>query len=351
MENINEIYELLKKLIAIPSFSREENKTADLIQSFITEKGYQINRKGNNIWVSGKMSQPDKPTILLCSHHDTVKPVDSWTKNPFEPVEENGKLFGLGSNDAGASVISLLAAFLTIDKQKNNYNLVFAATAEEEVSGVNGMSSIVEELGDIHLAIIGEPTQMQMAVAEKGLMVIDCVARGKAGHAARNEGINAIYIAMQDIEWIKSYSFSKKSDLLGEVKMTVTQINAGQQHNVVPDKCNFVIDVRSNELYSNEEIFNIIKNNLKSSAKARSFRLNSSSISLEHPVVKKGIEMGLRYYGSPTTSDQSVIPFTSIKIGPGDSSRSHSADEYVFIEEIKHGVQTYIDLLNNLALC
>ncbi|MBN2520852.1 MAG: M20 family metallo-hydrolase [Bacteroidales bacterium] len=351
MNSITEIINLLKELIKIPSFSREECKTADLLENFINNKGYKVNRKINNLWVFGNNNKPKKPYVLLCSHHDTVKPVNTWTKNPFEPLEENGKIYGLGSNDAGASLVSLLAAFLQLDQQENPFNLIYAASAEEEVSGLNGMTSLISELGHIDLAIIGEPTQMQMAVAEKGLMVIDCESHGKAGHAARNEGINAIYIAHKDIEWIKNYCFPKKSDLLGEVKMTVTMINAGQQHNVVPDKCSFVIDVRANELYSNEEIFSIIQSNLKSIAKARSFRLNSSSINTNHPIVKKGIEMGLTYFGSPTTSDQSVIPFTSIKIGPGDSSRSHSADEFIYIDEINKGVETYINLLSNLLLC
>ncbi len=350
MNNIFEIIELLKDLIKIPSFSREEDKTADLIQQFIKSKEYPVNRKGNNIWIYGKNNKSGLPFILLNSHHDTVKPVESWIKDPFSPTEENGKIFGLGSNDAGASLVSLLSAFLHLDNIENQFNLIYAATAEEEISGAGGMITIIDELDNVDLAIIGEPTKMQMAVAEKGLMVLDCEAEGKAGHAAREEGINAIYNAMKDIEWIKKYQFPDMSDLLGTVKMTVTQINAGHQHNVIPDKCTFVIDVRSNEKYSNKEIFEIIDKNTISKIIPRSFRLNSSVINIDHPIVKRGVKLGLSCIGSPTTSDQAIIPWPSIKIGPGDSARSHSADEFISIIEIEKGISTYINLLKDLVL-
>ncbi|MFC2138036.1 M20 family metallo-hydrolase [Bacteroidota bacterium] len=350
MKDITEIIILLKDLIKTPSFSRAENKSADLIQQFLKLKAYSINRKGNNLWVYGKNNKIDLPFILLNSHHDTVKPVESWTIDPFEPVEEKGKIFGLGSNDAGASLVSLLATFFYLDEIQKNYNIVFAATAEEEISGAEGMHSIIDDLEKINLAVIGEPTIMQMAVAEKGLLVLDCTAEGKAGHAARDEGDNAIYKAQKDIEWIRKYNFPKKSELLGQVKMTVTQINAGIQHNIIPDNCNFVVDVRSNEKYSNKEIFEIIDKNTLSKVTPRSFRLNSSSIDLNHPIVKKGVEMGLTYFGSPTTSDQATIPWKSIKIGPGDSARSHSANEYIYISEIEKAISIYIELLKDLEL-
>ena len=305
----------------------------------------------NNIWVNGKDWDPAKPVILLNSHHDTVKYTESWTIDPFLPIEKEGKLYGLGSNDAGGSLVALLAVFLALNEIKNKpYNLVFAASAEEEISGKNGIECIVNDLGDVDLAIVGEPTQMQMAMAEKGLLVLDCVAIGKSGHAAREEGVNAIYIAMDDIKWIKNYAFPKKSDFLGNVKMTVSQINAGYQHNVMPDRCSFVVDIRSNGLYTNEEIFKIIKKQLKSEVSARSFDLRSSQISIEHPVVQKGIKLGLGYFGSPTMSDQAKMPFPSIKIGPGDSSRSHTADEFIYIDEIYEGIDTYLELLKDLII-
>jgi len=350
MNNISEILDILKKLIKTASFSRDEDKTADIIQQFLKLKEYPINRKGNNIWVYGKNNKAGLPFILLNSHHDTVKPVESWTLDPFEPKEENGKIYGLGSNDAGASLVSLLAVFFHLDGFDKKYNLIYAATAEEEISGAEGIHSIIDDLEKIDLAIIGEPTNMQMAVAEKGLMVLDCITEGKAGHAARNEGDNAIYKALKDIKWIKKYSFPKISSLLGQVKMTVTQINAGIQHNIIPDKCSFVVDVRSNEKYTNKEIYEIINKNIESKVTPRSFRLNSSSIHLNHPIVKKGIKMGLMYFGSPTTSDQAAIPWTSIKIGPGDSARSHSADEYIKIIEIENAISTYIELLKDLDI-
>ncbi len=337
---------LLKDLIAIPSISRDEKKTADLISAFLQSEGVSVSRKFNNVWAT-HFTNPENPFVLLNSHHDTVKPVSSWTLNPFEPLEKNGKLYGLGSNDAGASLVSLLMSFLYLSKQKNNkYNFIFLASAEEEISGKKGIASVLNDLGKIDFAIVGEPTGMQAAVAEKGLMVLDCTANGKAGHAARNEGINAISIAINDIKKIEEYHFDKVSDFLGEVKTTVTQINAGTQHNVIPEICDFVIDVRTNEHYSNKEVFEIIDNILKSEVKARSFRLNSSSIDENHEIVRRIKKLGIKTFGSPTLSDQALMNFPSLKIGPGQSERSHTADEYIEFDEIKNGIDTYIELLN-----
>jgi len=341
---------LLKQLISIPSISREEFATADLIENYLKSKGLIVHRKGNNVWVTDYISDT-LPTLLLNSHHDTVKPSSSWTIDPYTPVEKDGKLYGLGSNDAGASLVGLMQLFLNYcNKSNRNFNLIFAASAEEELGGKDGIESIKSDLGKIDLAIIGEPTQMQMAVAEKGLMVIDGKAHGVVGHSARNEGVNAIYKALPDIEWFRTFKFPNESEILGPVKMTVTQINAGYQHNMVPDLCSFVVDVRTNEHYSNEQAFEIIKGHIQNSeVTARSTRLNSSRIPLNHPLVKRGQEIGLTYYGSPTTSDQAIIRTTSMKIGPGDSARSHSANEFVFVEEIEKGIQVYIKLLDNLV--
>lgn len=342
---------LLKQLITQPSLSREEDKTAGLIFDFLKSEGASPERKNNNVWEKSVISE-SLPTILLNSHHDTVKPSASWTLDPFQPLEKDGKLFGLGSNDAGGALVSMIAAYLALkDIADRPYNLILVASAEEEVSGKNGIESILPELGKLDLAIVGEPTLMQMAVAEKGLMVLDCKSTGVSGHAARNEGVNAIYKAMEDIEWFRTFDFPYKSSLLGPVKMSVTQINAGSQHNVVPDLCTYVVDVRSNECYRNEETLQIIRKHVKNSeVTPRSTRINSSFIPLEHPMVQRGISLGLSYYGSPTTSDQALIPCTSIKIGPGDSSRSHTADEYIYIEEIGKGISTYISLLMGLKI-
>lgn len=347
MIDTNIYIELLQKLIATPSFSRQEEGTAELIVDFLNNKNIVFERKGNNIWAKNEHWNAEKPTILLNSHHDTVKPAKGYTRAPFEPTIENGILYGLGSNDAGGSLVALIATFVHFYKKENlPFNLILAATAEEEISGKNGIASVLPELGKIDLGIVGEPTQMRMAIAEKGLMVIDGYAKGKSGHAARNEGINALYIALEDIQWIKNHELEKVSDLLGKTKFSVTQINAGTQHNVVPDHCHFVIDVRTNEHYSNQEVFEILQKNTKSDLKARSFRLNSSGISLDHPIVKKGLKMGLPYYGSPTLSDQALMNgFPTLKIGCGKSERSHTADEFILIEEIERGVEIYIELL------
>lgn len=342
--------QLLKQLIATPSFSKEEAGTANLIASFLGKRQIPFERSGHNIWAKNK-HWGSGPTILLNSHHDTVKPAKGWQKDPFHPLIEGGKLFGLGSNDAGASLVSLLAVFLHFYEMENlPFNLIFLASAEEEISGQNGVASVLPSLGNIDFGIVGEPTQMQMAVAEKGLMVVDAEAQGKAGHAARNEGVNAIYIALSDIHFLKNFVFVKTSNLLGPVKMSVTQVNAGTQHNVVPDSCQFVIDIRTNELYSNEEVFTILQENTVSHLTARSFRLNSSRIELDHPLVKSGEKIGLSHYGSPTLSDQALMNFPTLKIGPGDSARSHTADEFIYLEEIESGIAIYVELLMGMDL-
>lgn len=340
---------LLKDLVATPSLSKQEDDTAKIIQSFLEQNAVTVNRHLNNVWAQNKHFDPSKPTILLNSHHDTVKPNDGYTKDPFTPIVENGQLFGLGSNDAGGPLVSLIATFLYFYDQKDlNYNLVLAATAEEEISGDHGIASILDKIPDIDCAIVGEPTQMRMAVTEKGLMVLDCTANGKSGHAARNEGQNAIYRAMEDIEWFRNYEFENVSESLGPIKKTVTVINAGNKHNVVPDSCLFTVDVRSTDQYSNKEILQIIRENTESKVSARSIRLNPSSIPLEHPLVESGKKMGIETYGSPTLSDQSLLPVPSLKMGPGKSARSHTPDEFIRLEEIKNGIETYIKLLGGV---
>ena len=347
MKNSN-ITELLQQLIATPSFSREEDKTANVIESFLRRNSVTTKRHLNNIWAVNKHFDPAKPTILLNSHHDTVKPNKGYTKDPFKATLEDGKLYGLGSNDAGGALVSLLATFLHFYDKSINYNLVFSATAEEEISGKNGIEALLPLLSKIDFAIVGEPTQMQLAIAEKGLMVLDCISHGKSGHAAREEGVNAIYKAIPDIEWFKTYQFPKVSELLGPVKMTVTAIHSGGQHNIVPDTCEFTIDVRVNECYKNEEVLEIISEHAKCEVKARSLRLQPSFISEEHSIVKAGKELGLKVYGSPTLSDRALVPFPSLKVGPGDSARSHIADEYIYINEIDAGIELYINMLNKL---
>ncbi len=341
---------LLKKLIATPSFSKEEAPTAAIISDFFIEKGVAAARAGNNVYALNKFFDESKPTILLNSHHDTVKPNPQYTKDPFDPLVEEGKLFGLGSNDAGGCLVSLIAVFLYYYERPDlAYNLIIAATAEEEISGTGGIEAVLPHLPPIDCAIVGEPTQMQMAVAERGLMVLDCTSYGKAGHAARNEGVNAITIAIKDIEWFNSYQFPKVSELLGPNKMSVTVIGTeNKAHNVVPAQCKFVVDTRINELYSFEEVLELIRSNTQSEVKERSTRLRSTSIALDHPLVKAGTTLGRTYYGSPTTSDKALMPFPALKMGPGDSARSHTADEYIYIEEIKEGIDLYIKLLNHV---
>lgn len=344
-----EATELLKQLIATPSISREEQAAADVLADFIERNGMQCHRHGNNIWLMKEDFSPLCPTVLLNAHIDTVRPSASWVRNPFVPYVDGDRLFGLGSNDDGGGLVALLQAYRIMTTEYTPfYNLIYLASCEEEVSGAGGISSVLPLLPDIDAAIVGEPTNMQPAVAEKGLMVIDGVARGKSGHAARNEGVNAIYEALDDFCWLRDYKFKKVSPLLGPVKMTLTVVNSGTQHNVIPDECRFVVDVRSNELYTNQEIFDIISRNLKSEVKARSFRLNSSRISNTHPLVRRCLQMGMTPFGSPTLSDQALMPFPSIKLGPGKSRRSHMANEYIHISEISDAIHMYVQLLKGL---
>lgn len=341
--------ELLSKLIGIPSLSGEEDKTAQLIEDFLSEQKIDCQRIHNNVIARNKHFDPEKPTILLNSHLDTVKPNASWKKDPFTPVVFDGKLYGLGSNDAGGPLVSLIAAFIHFyDHENLKYNLLLAASAEEEISGKNGIELIIPQLGEIDFAIVGEPTKLAMAVAEKGLMVLDCVAKGKSGHAAREEGENAIYKAIPDIVWFQNYRFDKKSDLLGEIKMSVTVIEAGTQHNVVPDACRFLVDLRSTDAYTNEEILQIIKAHVSCEVKARSTRLQPSGLPEVHVLRKCAAELKIKTFGSPTLSDQALMPFPSVKMGPGDSARSHTADEYIGLQEIRDGIDMYIKLLNKL---
>lgn len=338
--------DLLCRLIEVPSISREETAAADLLQDYMQgELGLEVHRSGNNLWSVQPNFAPEKQTLLLNAHIDTVKPVAGWQRNPFEATREGNRIYGLGSNDDGASLVSLLHVFAALKEEGGLYNLVFLASAEEEVSGKNGVESVLPLLPKIDVALVGEPTCMQPAIAEKGLMVLDVTAHGKAGHAARDEGDNAIYHAIDDIEWFRRHKWEKVSPLLGPVKMSVTIVNAGTQHNVVPDTCTFTVDVRSNECYTNRELYDEICRNVKSEVKARSFRLGSSSIDENHPLVQRIIALGGKPFGSPTLSDQALMSFPSLKMGPGDSRRSHSADEFVDICEIEQAIETYFALL------
>jgi acetylornithine deacetylase len=343
---------LLKELIAVPSFSREEDQSAGIISRFLARKGIETSRVGNNVFSLNKYFDKGKKTILLNSHHDTVKPNSGYSLDPFDPIEKEGKLWGLGSNDAGGALVALISTFLHFYATNGlKYNLVLAATAEEEISGTGGIEYTLKYLPAIDCAIVGEPTQMELAIAERGLLVLDCLAKGKAGHAARNEGDNAIYKALKDIEWLKSYSFPKSSDLLGPVTMNVTVIETeNKAHNVVPAECKFVTDVRVNELYDFDEVIEIIRSNVACELKPRSKRLRSTMIPTDHPLVKAGMATGKKYFGSPTTSDKALMPFPALKMGPGDSARSHMADEYIFINEIKEGIADYIRLLDQILI-
>lgn len=349
-ENPEEAVALLQQLIATPSFSREEDKTAGILEAFLSGHGVTPHRKGNNVWAVGKAFSASKPTLLLNSHHDTVKPNTGYTRDPFRATVEDGKLYGLGSNDAGGCAVSLITAFLKLhDQQDLRYNLVLAITAEEEISGVNGIESLFPELPPIACAIVGEPTLMDVAVAEKGLVVVDCVAHGKAGHAAREEGDNAIYRAMNDIAWFRTYAFPKISETLGNVKMSVTVINAGQAHNQVPAECRFTVDIRVTDAYTLEEVVDTIRTHVASSVIPRSLRLRPSGIPNDHPLVVAARKLGKKLYGSPTTSDRALIPVPSIKMGPGDSGRSHSADEFIYLKEIEEGIEGYTALIRHLS--
>ena len=343
----NEAVELLKHLIATPSVSREEGRAADILADFIDKCGLPVKRIGNNLLVQEDLDD-NKSTLLLNAHIDTVKPVSTWTRDPFMPTIEDDCLYGLGSNDCGGGLVSLLQAYRILRTRVIPYNVIYLASCEEEISGQNGFLMALPELPKIDVAIVGEPTGMQPAIAEKGLMVIDGVAKGISGHAARDEGVNAIYEALDDLIWLRNHKFRKNSLLLGPTKMTVTMINSGTQHNVVPDECHFVIDVRTNEFYQNEFLFNFLQKHMKKcELKARSFRLSSSHIPVGHPLVQNCIRMGLSPFGSPTLSDQALMPFASFKLGPGESSRSHSADEYIRISEIEHAIATYVELISN----
>ena len=346
----SEAVELLKELISTPSFSKEEDKTAQIIFHYLDQKGVNPKRHLHNIWAINKHFDASKPTLLLNSHHDTVKPNKGYSLDPFTPIAKDEKLFGLGSNDAGGCLVSLLAVFLHYYEKTNlRYNIIFAASAEEEISGTNGIEALLPLLGKIDFGIVGEPTQMQMAIAEKGLLVLDCISNGKAGHAARNEGDNALYHAIKDIEWFKNYTFEKNSEVLGPVKLTVTTIETeNKAHNVVPATCKFTVDIRVNEHYGFEEIINIIQSNVTCEIKPRSLRMKSSSIALDHPLVKSGLALGRSYYGSPTSSDKALMSFPTLKMGPGDSARSHTADEFIFFKEIDEGIELYIKLLDKI---
>jgi acetylornithine deacetylase len=343
---------LLKRLIAEPSFSKEEGKTADIIAGFLEERGVTVERLQNNIWAKNKYFDPAKPTILLNSHHDTVKPNKAYTLDPFEPIEQEGRLYGLGSNDAGGCLVALIAAFLFFhSKEGLTHNLILAASAEEEISGHNGIELLLPNLGSIAFGIVGEPTKMELAVAEKGLLVLDCVSHGTAGHAAREEGDNAIYKALKDIGWFQSFRAPKVSELLGPVKMSVTVIDTDNKaHNVVPSQCHFVVDVRVNECYTFEELLDIIRGSVSCEVNPRSLRMRSSGIGLDHVIVQSGLRLGRNCYGSPTTSDKALMPFPALKTGPGDSARSHTADEYIFVREIAEGIDGYIALLKPIIM-
>ncbi len=340
--------ELLKQLIAIPSVSREEQQAADLLEQTMKQWGLNCQREANNIWVVEPHFDDNRPTLLLNAHIDTVKPVSSWTYNPFVPVVEGDVLYGLGSNDCGGGLVSLLQVYRLMAERSRSYNLVYLASAEEEVSGNKGISLVLPLLPKIDVAIVGEPTGMQPAIAEKGLMVIDGYAYGTSGHAARNEGVNAIYEALDDLVWLRDYRFRRESPLLGPTKMSVTVVEAGTQHNVVPDKLHFIIDVRTNEYYRNEYVFEFLRRHMrKCELKARSFRLHSSSIPENHPLIERCLAMGMKPFGSPTLSDQALMPFPSFKLGPGDSARSHAANEFIRISEIEKAIETYVELLTN----
>ena len=349
-EYVSDAVDLLKKLIATPSVSRNEKDVADIMEQTIHSYGFEPHREANNIWIIDPHYDESRPTLLLNAHIDTVKPVASWTRNPFSPDIEEGVLYGLGSNDCGGGLCSLLQIFRMLTAKSQQYNLIYLASAEEEVSGKDGISSALPLLPHIDLAIVGEPTGMNPAVAEKGLMVLDVIAHGKSGHAARNEGVNAIYEALDDMRWIRDYKFEKVSEFLGPTKMTLTVVNAGTQHNVIPDKCTMLVDIRTNEFYDNEEVYEFICQHLKSEVKAHSFRLKSSRIDPSHPLIRQCVAMGMKPFGSPTLSDQALMHFPSFKLGPGESSRSHSADEFIKISEIADAIAKYKELLDGAAI-
>ena len=347
---VSDAVQLLKKLIATPSVSRNEKDAADIMEQTIRSYGFEPQREANNLWIIDPHYDESRPTLLLNAHIDTVKPVASWSRDPFSPYVEDGVLYGLGSNDCGGGLCSLLQIFRMLTEKPQSYNLIYLASAEEEVSGKDGITRALPLLPHIDLAIVGEPTGMNPAVAEKGLMVLDVIAHGKSGHAARNEGVNAIYEALDDMRWIRDYKFEKVSEFLGPTKMTLTVVNAGTQHNVIPDKCTMLVDIRTNEFYDNEEVYELIRQHLKSEVKAHSFRLKSSRIDPEHPLIRKCVAMGMKPFGSPTLSDQALMHFPSFKLGPGESSRSHSANEFIRISEIRDAIAKYETLLDGAAI-
>ena len=347
---VSDAVELLKKLIATPSVSRNEKDAADIMEQTIRSYGFEPQREANNLWIIDPHYDESRPTLLLNAHIDTVKPVASWSRDPFSPDVEDGVLYGLGSNDCGGGLCSLLQIFRMLTEKPQSYNLIYLASVEEEVSGKDGITRALPLLPHIDLAIVGEPTGMNPAVAEKGLMVLDVIAHGKSGHAARNEGVNAIYEALDDMRWIRDYKFEKVSEFLGPTKMTLTVVNAGTQHNVIPDKCTMLVDIRTNEFYDNEEVYEFIRQHLKSEVKAHSFRLKSSRIDPEHPLIRKCVTMGMKPFGSPTLSDQALMHFPSFKLGPGESSRSHSANEFIRISEIRDAIAKYETLLDGAAI-
>lgn len=347
---VSDAVQLLKKLIATPSVSRNEKDAADIMEQTIRSYGFEPQREANNLWIIDPHYDESRPTLLLNAHIDTVKPVASWSRDPFSPDVEDGVLYGLGSNDCGGGLCSLLQIFRMLTEKPQSYNLIYLASAEEEVSGKDGITRALPLLPHIDLAIVGEPTGMNPAVAEKGLMVLDVIAHGKSGHAARNEGVNAIYEALDDMRWIRDYKFEKVSEFLGPTKMTLTVVNAGTQHNVIPDKCTMLVDIRTNEFYDNEEVYEFIRQHIKSEVKAHSFRLKSSRIDPEHPLIRKCVAMGMKPFGSPTLSDQALMHFPSFKLGPGESSRSHSANEFIRISEIRDAIAKYETLLDGAAI-
>lgn len=347
---LNDAVELLQHLISTPSISRNEKAAADIMQQQMESYGLAPRREANNLWVLSPDWDANKPTLLLNAHIDTVKPAASYTRDPFAPTLEDGCLYGLGSNDCGGGLTTLLQAFRWLTLRPQPYNLIYLASAEEEVSGKDGISRVLPLLPKIDVAIVGEPTGMQPAIAEKGLMVLDVFAHGKSGHAARNEGVNAIYEALDDMKWIRDYKFQKVSPFLGPTKMTLTVINAGTQHNVIPDTCTMLVDIRTNEYYTNEDVYEFVKEHLTSEVHAHSFRLHSSHIAPEHPLIKKCVSMGMTPYGSPTLSDQALMSFPSFKLGPGESARSHSADEFIRIDEMRHAFETYQELLDSTTI-
>lgn len=342
---LSDAVELLRQLIATPSFSKDEKQAADILAGHMERQGLCPHRVGNNVWVTSEMDEK-RPTLLLNAHIDTVRPGDSWTRDPLEPVLEGDLLYGLGSNDCGGGLVTLLQVFRHLSQTPQAYNLIYLASAEEEVSGPNGIARVLPLLPSIDIAIVGEPTGMQPAIAERGLMVIDVIVRGKSGHAAREEGVNAIYEAVDDLRWLRDYRFERVSDLLGPTKMTVTMMNAGTQHNVVPDTCTMVVDVRTNEYYDNEDVFRWICQHVKGECHAHSFRLKSSRVDPCHPLVRKCLAMGKKPFGSPTLSDQALMRFPSFKMGPGDSARSHSANEFIKVSELAAAFEDYVQLLD-----